>query len=614
MIPLTIETASGRRPVDLSDYLDASAEERAQAQTYAWIKALRHARIGSETFRTAFELRGDSLWWFAELYLHKTRVVLRLHRLLQALEALVERERPRSLATTDRALGAVTAQFAASRGVAFERTATARPPAIALGWIEARSAAFAAAARLSRLRRQRPRARPASVAAFVHTAFWRPAAGGEAYIGQVLGEIEARVGAGQVRSVGVGPSRNFRARRWWDPFLRASVARRVVPIEAYSTVDNLRASSGVWKDRHRNRARMETSRDIRAHAVIRGQDCWPIIRRELAGIAQLQFPWSARAMDEAGAALDAIGPAVAVTYAEAGGWGRAIALECRRRGIPLAGVQHGFIYRHWLNYRHEPDEMGPDAANPADRGFPLPALTLVFDRFAAAHLEQAGRFPADRVRIVGSPARDDLVRAAAAMTPDARAEARRTAGARDDQHLVLVATKYAEAARVLPFLMEAAGMLPSMHLAIKTHPAETPSLYDRVATGAPVTVLPTGAPLAPLLAAARAVVTVNSTVAIDALHVGAPSVVLGLPNNLTPFVDAGAMLGASDALSIAAALRTLVDDEAVRQRLVAAGRALTASGAAGTAAPASASAILALAQSGPSRRDEAGANASNVVK
>ena len=70
-------------------------------------------------------------------------------------------------------------------------------------------------------------------------------------------------------------------------------------------------------------------------------------------------------------------------------------------------------------------------------------------------------------------------------------------------------------------------------------------------------------PLAPLLAAARGVVTVNSTVAIDALHVGVPSIVLGLPNNLTPFVDAGAMLGATDAHGDRAALRSL---ETTRRR------------------------------------------------
>ena len=80
----------------------------------------------------------------------------------------------------------------------------------------------------------------------------------------------------------------------------------------------------LWGGRHDVRRALEASDDIRDAAVIRGCDCWPIVREELAGIALLQWPWSARAMDEAGAALDALKPGVAVTYAEAGGWGRAL--------------------------------------------------------------------------------------------------------------------------------------------------------------------------------------------------------------------------------------------------------------------------------------------------
>ena len=70
---------------------------------------------------------------------------------------------------------------------------------------------------------------------------------------------------------------------------------------------------------------------VREHARVGRYDCWALIREELAGVALLQWPWSARAMDEAGAAMDALRPAVVLTYAEAGGWGRAIMLEARRR-------------------------------------------------------------------------------------------------------------------------------------------------------------------------------------------------------------------------------------------------------------------------------------------
>ena len=103
--------------------------------------------------------------------------------------------------------------------------------------------------------------------------------------------------------------------------------------------------------------------------MIDGIDLWELVAPELDGIADLQFPWSARAMDEAGAALDRLAPGAVVTYAEAGGWGRALTLEARRRAIPVIALQHGFIYRHWLNYRHEADEMIASPANSADRGF-----------------------------------------------------------------------------------------------------------------------------------------------------------------------------------------------------------------------------------------------------
>ena len=42
-------------------------------------------------------------------------------------------------------------------------------------------------------------------------------------------------------------------------------------------------------------------------------------------------------------------------------------------------------------------------------------------------------------------------------------------------------------------------------------------------------------------------VTVNSTAAIEAMPLDVPALVVALPNNLTPFVEAGAMAGAATA-------------------------------------------------------------------
>jgi glycosyltransferase involved in cell wall biosynthesis len=600
VIALDVESGAGPRRVDLLSYLDAAREERAHEEAYAWIKAVRHLRVGGEPFRSRFTFRGDSLWWFAELYLHKEQAILNVLRVLSAFDALVERDRPLAVTHQGGPYTGVVAQAAAARKVRYAGPGWPRLAPARLLRMDARARALAWGPRLSRLRTGRVAASPARIAAFVHRAFWKAddaGGGAESYIGPVLRALETRLDAGDIRYIGVGPRSNFRARRWWDAIVTRE-ERGSVPIERFAPERALAASRALFRERHVVRRLLWDSAELRAHAVIHGCDCWPLVREQLAGIALLQFPWSARAMDEAAAALEAVAPEIAVTYAEAGGWGRALALECRRRAIPLAGLQHGFIYRHWLNYRHEADETAGDPRNVADAGFPFPAATLLFDDHAARHLISAGRFPQPSLAVTGSARLDELATAMRAITAADVEAVRRSSGVAGDAALVLFAGKEREARQALPALIAAVRAMPAVHLVIKPHPAETPEVYRAVAAGGRnVHVAAAAAALPPLLAAARAVTTVNSTVAIDALSFGVPSVVIGLPNNLTPFVDAGLMLGAGTADEIRAALSKVLYDQEFRSRIERERGAGRAPGD-GQAAARSAEAILALAKRG----------------
>ena len=78
----------------LRAYLDTAAEERATRDALKWIKRLRHARVDGEPLRRRFTCRDDSLWWFAELYLHKQRVIDDIFQTLTALGAMLEAESP----------------------------------------------------------------------------------------------------------------------------------------------------------------------------------------------------------------------------------------------------------------------------------------------------------------------------------------------------------------------------------------------------------------------------------------------------------------------------------------------------------------------------------------
>ena len=570
---MVIDSGSGPRRVELAAYLDAAAEEAAHDAEYAWIKQLRHARVDGRPLRQRFTLRGDSLWWFTEIYLHKQQVIVDAHRVILAVESLIDREHPQSIAVeaAPPLVRDLVPQVASLRqvhpGSSRVPEAEWRTRLTRLKW---RARMLTLAARASRLKStgESPASSP-EVAAFVHRAFWRSGqddGSAESYIGPVLAEIERAAAGEGVRYVGVGPASNFRVRRWWHSLAPSPGERAVVPVERYAPWELLRESQVIWRQSAGHFSLLSHSEDLRRAARIRGIDCWPLVREQLAGVAWLQWPWSARAMDEAGAALDALRPRAVVTYAEAGGWGRALILEARRRGIPSIGLQHGFIYARWLNYLHETDEMA--AAAVGDVGFPAPTVTLTFDDYAARHLRERGRFPAGSVLVTGSPKLDSLVALLRAQTTADIAATRDAVGANAGDAVVLLTTKESQVRGVLPELLAAVAAIPSVRLIIKPHPGESDQAYDAAVGNHPrVCTVPAAMPLAALLAASRAVVTVNSTVALDAAVADIPALVIGLPNNLSPFVDAGALAGAATSAEIRPQLERILYDEGFRQQL-----------------------------------------------
>jgi hypothetical protein len=605
---LIVDTGDGERRVALGRYLDADGAERAEREANDWIKALRNLPVDGRRLRDRFLVRGDSLWWFAELYLHKRRVVVEVFRTLNALDALFARERPLAIGVADGGPMVVllARRFAEKRQLMWRGGPSRRRT----GWLRrlepfVRGALYHAGAATARLRsgRRPGPGDPPVVAAFVHAAFWRPDTDDEAYIGPVLREVAGLVGGGSLALVGLGPPTNFRSRTWRQRLAELlagpSASLPFRPVAHYAARPALRAARRVWAERRENRRALLGSAALRAACTFRGCDAWPVLRDEFAGVAHLQFPWSARAMDEIGAALDALKPRVAVTYAEAGGSGRALVLEARRRGIPVVGLQHGFIYRHWLNYLHEADEMAPSTGNPADNGFPRPDLTLLYDRFAARQLTEGGRFPPASLAVSGSPKLDAFVDAARALDEGARGALRASVGAAPGQRLAIVAAKYSQIAGAFGALIAAVSRMPDVHLVVKCHPAETAAPYERAAAGAHnVRIAPPGADLARLVASADVLITVNSTAAIEAMPLDVPALVVALPNNLSPFVEAGAVAGAGSHAEIGPALRAVLYDKEFRERLARGRRAFMERyeiGADGRAAIRAAEAIVRLA-------------------
>ena len=563
-------TGSGTCPVTVARELTPDLAEQAERAANAWIKTLRTQHVDGVPLRDRFRYRGDSLWWFAELYLHKMQVINAIHRAVLAIDAALAREQPSAVrvVTRDPVARRVAAELCRQRTIRCDGGPGGPRYRERLA-IVARAHYYVWRARLAALgaRERQPRAGTA-VTAFVHAAFWK---GGttEQYVGPVLRELGARLAGHGMVSVGLGPRTSYRARTWRrrlaDAGSLVADGQPADSIDTFAPPARLRESQALWRTRRDMLASLRGSTDVRQAAIIRGCDTWTLIEPLLRGIAYLQFPWSAHVMDQLGAALDATRPRVAVTYAEAGGWGRALVLEARRRSIPTVGLQHGFIYRHWMNYHHEADEVAPSRSHAGDAGFPAPTLTLLYDQLAADHLMRAGHFRPDQLRVTGSPRLDELAAAARTLSEADLVRARRDAGVPDGRRLVLVAAKFTQIAGVFPALVAALTDVPGAHVVVKCHPSEGPEVYLAAAGGSPlVTIAPATLGLAVLTKASDVLVTVNSTAAIEAMVLGVPTLVLALPNNLSPFVDAGVMDGVAADGDIAAALRAVLDTGARR--------------------------------------------------
>ena len=148
-----VDTGTGRRPVELTSYLNSEREEQAAVAAHAWIKRLRHVSVDGQTLRRRFTLRGDSLWWFAELYLHKERAVIALFRTIAALEHLIEVERPLEIgiASGGRLVRGLAPQIARARKIRWRGRGGFGPHRLRLARLHLRARALMLGALASRL-------------------------------------------------------------------------------------------------------------------------------------------------------------------------------------------------------------------------------------------------------------------------------------------------------------------------------------------------------------------------------------------------------------------------------------------------------------------------------
>jgi hypothetical protein len=571
----------------VSDFVSAEDQDRFDEAAIAWTKAWGTQGVwDGRSIRDLLVWKGVSLWWFAELFLHHSTAAPRYVRLIESFLAVLEAERPDEVEADglpeDEAV--LLGRACTSLGILFHGPARPRG-----GPLRLRTLRVSSQARLDVLKcavtagkaalagaPPRPPADARPLALFLsHAAFWRERrdpetaerAEYEHYFDRILPAV---ADAGDLRAfvVAVGPRAAFRRRGVSDRL--AEWARlhpesgSYVHVNRYTSPRVLREvrraatlARAAWRALRRSPGLGEafSHRGV-AFADLAGPD--------LAGTLLRQLPWAVRSYEEMTEVLQATRPSVVCLYAESSGWGRAAIAACRAAGVPTLAIQHGLLYPGYYSYRHGADESD----------CPRPDRTAVFGESARRILVELGHYPPESLVVTGSPKFDDLLAAAGRWN---RQQVRRRLGVAEAERLVIVASRYRSIGEThssigadFPAFVRAVESLPGVKALIKTHPAEGGEAYahDLRAAGATrVRVLPPGADLRELLHAADGLVTVESLSAVEALVLGRPVLVLSMPTHLRELVAAGAALGVSAGGDPAPALRDLLFDEAVRERL-----------------------------------------------
>lgn len=259
---------------------------------------------------------------------------------------------------------------------------------------------------------------------------------------------------------------------------------------------------------------------------------------------------------------------------------RPLVVAAARVGVPTLAMQHGIIYPDHPGYGYEKGAIATGTMRCRGPHVPVPDLTATYGPKARAVLLDSG-YGDDMVVVTGHP-RNDLLHTIGTL--DDRGPVRRRLGLDGSSWVLLWSAQApilpaAEQARYVRALRDWTDATRDAVLLVKPHPMETGSLDSYLAgfglsgganlalngtsdavvarrDDGKVVLCSPGSDIYGLLAACDALVTKNSTTAIEAAAIGRPVVVLNLDGqaDVMDYVEGGLAQGVYDEVELLAAL------------------------------------------------------------
>jgi hypothetical protein len=251
--------------------------------------------------------------------------------------------------------------------------------------------------------------------------------------------------------------------------------------------------------------------------------------------------------------------------------GRALINRAKLRDIPTLLLQHGLYYRYVMYYNHIDGDIGPNKEATAPY-CPIPDKFAMQDKYTKDIMVRYGKISAEDVIITGVPRYDIFTRANEILN---REEIFRKLQLDPDKKLVTWMTQpSATDERNISAVYNAMKSLKDAQLVVKLHPSQEVkgSVYLKDRSYIPLVISGEGAITLELLYASDIIIAWQSTVAIEALILDKPLIVINFIGKPVPpqYVDTGAAVYIDKEDKLKPAIESILYDREAQQRLSAA--------------------------------------------
>jgi hypothetical protein len=552
--------------------------------------------MDGKSFKQLYEHRGLPLWYFAELSMHYPKHLLRIITILDVFHLVCSDYKPAEIKVinpdlpySDIILKAAAVKNIPADAVKGGGSYTAKqrrkefmrllsPGILARFYIIKQLASVFFIYALKPLMRNKmkryiyngklePPADMKKICIVSHGSYWRKAP--SYYTGQsreldmywdrLIDELNSETGAknSAVTVLGAGPRTIHKRRRFFikfrEFFLPLGEDLPYAPVKCFSTFGTWRRTCEATRRILKRKKEFLNCPDLFDSIVYRGVNFFDEFYPDLKEMFVLMLPWGIKVIEQSLSALEQLKPDVVCLYAEAGGYGRAVAYTAKLLEIKTLAIQHGLIFPHNYTYVHTQEEIQGKAGAP----YPFTDRFLLYDSFVKKILEKHGSYPSKTLEVTGGHKMDNLL--AIKKTTDPR-QKKKELGYDDRDRFAVIASRFSEIGSAFPHIVKAIEEIPRLHLIVKPHQAELPEYYEEIAQklGAKkVKVVSNKENLFDLMLSGDLLITVNSLAALEAILLEKPVMVVNLPNHLSVYVDAGIAVGVKTHQEILPVLKKL---------------------------------------------------------